>query len=114
MSDSTNYGIAGSDIKITATNLVVGPHGRIDARGAQDLTAHLDALTRAIALHDGPPEAREQLTAATAEIAAELQEPAPDKSKLTARLTTIGVLAGTATAVAGAATGLLAAVEALF
>lgn len=102
--DSPNYGIVGN---VTATNLVVGSHGRIDARGATQLIAGMEQLERAVAAHDGPPETRSELVAAVREVAAELERPQPDKGSIVERLETIGTVAGAGSAVAGAATALL-------
>ncbi len=102
--DSRNYGIVGN---VTATNLVVGSHGRIDARGATQLLAGMEQLEQAVAAHDGPPETRSELVAAVREVAAELERPQPDKGSIVERLETIGAVAGAGSAVAGAVTALV-------
>jgi hypothetical protein len=102
--DSRNYGIVGD---VAATNLVVGSHGHIDARGATQLIAGMEQLERAVAAHDGPPETRSQLVATVREVAAELERPQPDKGSIVERLETIGTVAGVGSAVAGAATTLV-------
>jgi hypothetical protein len=108
MSDSTNYGIIGN---VRADNLVVGPHGRIDARGAADLTAQLAALRQAVSAYEGSAESRAQLAAATDDVTAELQQATPDKHKLAAHLATIAAVSGTASTVTTAASGLLSLIE---
>ncbi len=102
--DSRNYGIVGN---VTATNLVIGSHGHIDARGATQLIAGMEQLERAVAAHDGSPEDRSQLDAVLREVAAELERPQPDRGSIVKRLETIGTVAGAGTAVAGAATTVL-------
>jgi len=106
--DSRNYGIVGN---VTATNLVVGDHGRIDARGATQLISGMQQLEQAVAAHDGPAETRTQLVAAVREVAAELEHPQPDKGSIVKRLETIGTVAGAGSAVAGAATTLLSLIS---
>lgn len=108
---SPNYGIVGN---VTATNLVVGPHGQIDARGQTQLIAGLEQLERAVAAHDGSPEDRAWLDAAVREVSAELEHPQPDGGSIVKRLETIGTVAGAGTAVAGAATTLLSLIASVF
>ena len=108
MTESTNYGIIGN---VSATNLVVGSQGRIDVNGAAELEARIKELERAAAAYDGPPETEAQVAAAVSEVARELRQPEPDKGRLASRLATIGSVSGTATAVAGAASGLLSVIQ---
>jgi hypothetical protein len=106
--DGPNYGIVGN---VTATNLVVGSHGRIDATAAADLSARVAELERALAAFEGPPETRAQLSSAVGEVTSELGRPEPNKGKLLSSLTTIGTVSGAAGSIAEAATGLVALVE---
>lgn len=114
MAESVNYGISGS---VTAQNVAVGQNARLDVRvgndanidiGALDprIVAQLDDLRAAIAAREGDPATRATLISASDEVAAVLAEPEPDKAGLFARLSTIADLAGSTTAIAGAAASL--------
>jgi hypothetical protein len=112
MAESVNYGISGVG-SITGGNIAVGSGSSVQVHQAdlQGLGEQLEALTRAIAAFQGPPEMREAVTVAHDEIAAELRAPQPDGHKILAKLSLIAHAVGSAGAVASAATALAAAVQ---
>ena len=109
----TNYGISGVG-SLSAHNLVVGPSGTINEYAMPaEVQAQLDELRAAVSAFAGDAGVREQITAATHEVASELASPAPDKPKLRDRLSAIAQAAGSASAVASAATGLITLIATL-
>jgi len=112
MSESVNYGISATNV--SARNLAVGPNARIEvAADVPGLSEQLAALLRAIESFDGDREARVELAVAGDEVAQALREPAPDKQRVLSRLSTIASAAGSAGAIASAATALAGAVQAI-
>ncbi|MGH2943180.1 MAG: hypothetical protein ACRDLN_10475 [Solirubrobacteraceae bacterium] len=111
MGDSINYGIIGD---VSANNLAVGPHARIDVAAADPAVAgQLQALLDAIAALDGGAGARPELEKAGNEVAQALAQPAPDTERALSWLSRITSVAGSAGTIAGAATALQRAVEAI-
>lgn len=115
MSDTVNQGVSGQNITISGQNVAVGANSRVEQNisGGQ-FNAPLADLRSAIEAFDGPPETRQALLAAQAEVADELEAPAPDKDKLLAKLASLKELAGPAAAVAQAVTALVQVVVAFF
>jgi hypothetical protein len=112
MTDSTNYGIIAQNIN--AENIAVGANARIEQTNRSErLAPALADLARAIAGFQGPPAEREALLAAHAEIAQELDAPAPDKGRLLARLARLRELAGPAATIVQAAAALAQAIAAV-
>jgi hypothetical protein len=110
MSETVNYGISGVQ-NITAQNIAVGANSKIEQTiSSGRFSTPLAELERAIAAFDGPPAAGDALLAAQAEIAGELEAPAPDKSTVLAKLASVKDLAGTAAAIVQAAAVLAHAV----
>lgn len=108
-----NYGISGVG-SVTAHNLVVGPSGSIVEHAVPAaVQSQLEQLRAAVSRFDGDTGVRERIAAATDEVAGELASPEPDKPKLLDRLTAIAQAAGSASAVASAATGLITLVAQL-
>jgi hypothetical protein len=112
-----NYGISGVGA-LSARNVVVGPSGSIVDHGSDErpdvVADHLEALLAALEAYDGPAETRARLAAPAAEVTAELQGNAPDRRNLTERLTAIRDAAGSASAVAAAASALIGVVQQVF
>jgi hypothetical protein len=107
-----NYGISAGSVE--AKNIVTGPNGTIIDSGVPPaLQQQLDQLRTALVGFQGDPEARARIAAATDEVAAELDAPRPNKSKLLQRLAAIAQAAGSASAVTTAATGLIGLVNQL-
>jgi hypothetical protein len=107
MSDTGNQGVSGQNINISGHNVAVGANSRVEQNvSGGPFGAPLADLQRAIEVYDGPPETRQALLAAHAEVAEELKVPAPDKNKLLAKLASLKELAGPAAAVAQAVTAL--------
>jgi predicted ArsR family transcriptional regulator len=77
------------------------------------LAPQLEALLRAIEEFDGDSATRCDLAAIADEVAEELRQPVPDKSRILKRLSKIESIAGPAGAVDGATTALAALAEAL-
>lgn len=110
MPDSVNYGISGAQ-NIAAQNIAVGPNSRIEQSNWSESLSHpLADLARAIDAFEGPPQARDALISARAEIDGELRAPAPDKGRILAKLATVKDLAGPAATVVQAATVLAQAI----
>jgi hypothetical protein len=107
MSDTVNQGVSGQNVTISGQNVAVGAGSHVEQHisGAQ-FNDSLADLRSAIEAFDGPPETRQALLAAHAEIADELAAPAPDKDKLLAKLASLKELAGPAATVAQAVTAL--------
>lgn len=112
MADPANYGIVGD---VTAQNVAVGTNARVDVGdhatidvAALDprIAAQLAQLGAAIARFDGDAEARSALAHARAEVADALAQPRPDKAGLLASLSAVADVAGSTSAIAGAATAL--------
>jgi hypothetical protein len=102
-----NYGISGAG-SVSAHNVVVGPSGSIVENATTiDLRERLADLRRAVTAYDGPAETQAVLSAATDDVQRELERPQPDKRTLAARLRTLTEAAGSASAVAAAATALI-------
>ncbi len=112
MPDSVNYGISARNV--SARNVAVGHNAQINvAADVPEISEQLAALRSAIESFDGDHEARVQLAAAGEEVAKALEEPAPDKQRVLSRLSTIASAAGSAGAIASAATALAGAVQAI-
>ena len=111
MPDSVNYGINATNV--SAQNLAVGQNARVEVSVDDRLNAQLAALLRAIADFDGPSEADDELTVLGDEITQTLQQPTPDTRHVLDRLSKITSLAGSAGAIASAATALASAVRAI-
>jgi len=112
MSESVNYGISARSV--SAHNLAVGPNARIDAPGdVTGLSEQLAALLRAIETFEGDRAARAELAAAADEVAVALEQPAPDKERVLSRLARNASAAGSAGAIANAATTMASAVRTL-
>jgi hypothetical protein len=97
---------------LAAQNVAIGDNSTIVNEGAgtieqsnryQLLGAPLADLQRAIEAFQGDPETRRQMLDAHREIAAELERPAPDKSRVLAVLDSLKRLAGSASAIVQAA-----------
>jgi hypothetical protein len=113
MAESINYGISGAT-NVSAQNLAMGPNARIDiSEAAPELSSQLDALLRAIGSFQGSPANRAELAAAGDDVAEALAEPQPDKQRVLSRLSSIASAAGSATAIASAATMLANTVGAI-
>ena len=109
----TNYGISGV-ASISAHNLVVGESGSIVEYAVPPaVQAQLEELRAAVRAFAGDAGVRQQLAAATDEVASALASPEPDKPKLRDRLSAIAQAAGSASAVASAATGLITLIATL-
>ncbi len=114
MPDSGNQGISGQSINITAQNVAVGSNSRIEQTvSSGQFRGPLADLQRAIEGFDGPPATRDALMAGQAEIAAELEMPAPDKNGLLAKLASLKELAGPAATVVQAVAALAQVVAAI-
>lgn len=112
MPKEINQGINAHNI--TAQNVVAGSHAKIVQTGWQvQLQRPLADLGREIDAFRGPPETHAALTAAHADVAAELNAPEPNKSKIVGALTSIKELAGPATAIAQSATALVQVIAAI-
>jgi hypothetical protein len=110
MPDSVNYGISGVQ-SIVAQNIAIGANSRIEqSNSGEPFAPQLAELARAIGAFEGPPAARDALIATHAEIAGELEAPAPDKSKILSKLALLRDLAGPAATVVQAAAVLTQAV----
>jgi hypothetical protein len=110
VSDSVNYGISGAQ-NIVAQNIAMGNSRIEQSNKSESFGPQLAELKRAIAAFEGPPPARDALIATHAEIAAELEAPAPDKSRVLAKLAALKDLAGPAVTVVQAAAVLTHAVS---
>jgi hypothetical protein len=109
----TNYGISGGG-SVSAHNLVVGPSGSIVENAVPaPLQAGLEQLRSAVTAFDGDTDAKATIVSATNDVAGELAAPKPDKPKLLERLAAISQAAGSAGAVASAATALITLVAQL-
>jgi hypothetical protein len=109
----TNYGISGVG-SVTAHNIAVGPQASIAEHAMPaGIREELDRLRAALSAYDGDPEVSASMVTATEAVARELAAPEPSKHKLTERLGAIKEAAGSATAVASAATALLGLVSLL-
>jgi hypothetical protein len=114
MSDTANQGVSGQSIIISGQNVAVGANSRVEQNvSGGPFRAPLADLRHAIDVFDGPLETRQALLAAHAEVADELEAPAPDKHKLLAKLDSLKELAGPVATVAQAATALAQIVVAL-
>jgi hypothetical protein len=112
MSESVNYGISAGSV--SAHNLAVGPHARIDvAADATGLSEQFAALLQAIESVSADREARAELAAAVDEVAEALEQPVPDKERVLSRLAKIASAAGSAGAIASAATAMAGAARAI-
>jgi hypothetical protein len=110
VSESVNYGISARSV--SAHNLAVGPNARIDASAnVTGLSEQLAALLRAIESFDGDRQARAEFVAAADEVAVALEQPVPDKERVLSRLAKIASAAGSAGAIANAATTMAGAVR---
>ncbi len=108
---SVNYGNSGAGA-INAVNIAIGPNSRIDAGVQQaQLRPQLDALAAAVERFHGPEQTRTQLTAAHEQLLCELTLPQPHKQNVLNRLAVIASAAGSASAIAGAAEAISAAVQ---
>ncbi len=115
MSDTANQGVSGQNVTISGQNVAVGANSRVEQNVSGGLlAAPLADLRSAIEAFDGPPETRQALLAAHAEVADELEAPAPNKDRLLAKLASLKQLAGPAAVVAQAVTALAQVVVALF
>ena len=115
MSDAANQGVSGQNVTISGQNVAVGAHSHVEQNISGGLfNAPLAYLRTAIEAFDGPPETRRALLAAHAEVADELEAPAPDKDKVLAKLASLKELAGPAAAVAQTVTALMQVVVAFF
>jgi len=111
MPDSVNYGISATNV--SAQNLAVGPNARIEVSGDARVDERLAELLRAIKDFNGAPETHGELTAISDEITQALQQPTPDRRHVLERLSKIASVAGSAGAIASAATALAGAVQAI-
>jgi hypothetical protein len=115
MSDTGNQGVSGQNITISGQNVAVGANSRVEQNISGGMfSAPLADLQSAIEAFDGPPETRQALLAAHAEVAEDLEAPTPNKDKLLAKLASLKELAGPAAAVGQAVTALMQVVVAFF
>lgn len=114
MPNSDDYSVSISGGSINAGNqgnIVIGAHGKIEqSLSPSSLAQPLAELQGAIEAFQGSPETREALRFTQAEIAGELNEPAPDKGKILAKLNLLKQLAGPTAAIVEAAATLAHAV----
>jgi hypothetical protein len=111
MPDSVNYGISATNI--SAHNLAVGQNASIAVSGDGQLDVRLAALLRAIQDSDEAPETDRELKMIGDEVAQALQQPNPNRRHVLDRLSKIASVAGSAGAIASAATTLARAVQAI-
>jgi hypothetical protein len=115
MSHTANQGVSGQNITISGQNVAVGANSHIEQNiSGGTFNAPLADLRAAIEAFDGPPETRQALIAAQAEVAGELESPAPSKDKLLAKLASLKELAGPAAGVAQAVTALVQVIATAF
>jgi hypothetical protein len=116
MSDSYNISgnFAAQTVSVgTGNTIIVGGDGAVEQVNQAQVGALLAELRQAIEAFQGPPEKRQELASAHAEIAEELQQPSPSKSKVIEKLTALGQLAGPAAAITQVIAALVPVVAAL-
>ena len=107
MSDTVNQGVSGQNVTISGQNVAIGANSRIEQSVlGGTFSAPLADLQRAIESADVPPNARQAMLVARAEVAEELKATRPDREKLLTKLASLKELSTAVAPVAQAVAAL--------